>query len=96
MDAARLGSGQPTIKLPDMDVVDLSEEDSDVEDALLTAYPRVNGVNGTPDLDALDAYEGEEQDSDDYSDVESLFEDTIEEMGDEHLFDGGEYLATPY
>ena len=93
MEAARLGSGQPTIKLPSMNVVDLSEDESevDVDNALLTAHPRVNGVNGVPDLDALDGSEDEEQYSDnDEWEVESLFEDTIEEMGDEHLFDGGE------
>ena len=93
MEATRLGSGQPTIRLPSMNVVDFSEDESDVDvdNALLTVHPRVNGVNGAPDLDALDDSEDEEQYSDnDEWEVESLFEDTIEEMGDEHLFDGGE------
>ena len=95
MDATRLGSGQPTIKVSDMNVHDLtSEDESDVEDALLTIHPRVNGVNGAQTLDALDASEDEE-DSNDGWDVESLFEDTIEEMGDEHLFDGGEHPGPP-
>jgi hypothetical protein len=95
MDATRLGSGQPTVMLPDMNILDVSEDESDVDDAHLTLHPRVNGVNGTHDLDALEASEGE-YDSDDGWEADSIYEDTIEEMGDEHLFDGGEYLATPY
>ena len=95
MEAPRLGSGQPTIKVPDMNVHDLtSEDESDVDDALLTVHPRVNGVNGPQALDALDASEGEDDSSDGW-DVESIFEDTIEEMGDEHLFNGGERSDPP-
>jgi hypothetical protein len=94
MDATRLGSGHPAIKVPDMNIQDLtSEDESDIDDALLTVDPRVNGVNGVHDLDALDASEDDE-DSDDGWDAESLFEDTIEEMGDENLFDGGEHPET--
>jgi NAD-dependent histone deacetylase SIR2 len=78
-----LPNGIPTIEL-------VSESDSDDLDAHLVMHPRVNGVNGVHDLDALDT-EGDESE-DGWDDIESLFEDTIEEMGDEHLFDGGESL----
>jgi NAD-dependent histone deacetylase SIR2 len=96
MDAARLGSGQPTIKGPSVNIVDLSSEDeSDLEDALIT-HPRVNRPNGANGLDAPDASEDEDEDSENEDwEIESLFEDTLEEMGDEHLFDGGEHPVTP-
>lgn len=92
MDASRLGSGPPTTKVPDLKVQELSsEEESDIENALLAAvHPRVNGANGVHDLDALDDSGVGEDSQDGWDDADSLFEDTIEEMGDEHLFDGGE------
>lgn len=80
MDASRV-PGNPAI------VLDLTSDDESDDNAHLTMHPRVNGVNGVHDLAALDGSEGEEN-SDDEWDAESLFEDTIEEMGDEHLFDG--------
>lgn len=78
MDPSR-PTGIPAIELT-------SESDSSDVDADLVIHPRVNGVNDIHDLDALES-DGSE---DSWDDVESLFEDTIEEMGDEHLFDGGE------
>ena len=88
MDASRVPSN-PAI------VLDLTSDDESDDNAHLTIHPRVNGVNGVHDLAALDGSEGEEN-TDDEWDVESLFEDTIEEMGDENLFDGGELLRTTY
>ena len=92
MDASR-DSAHPTI------VHDLtSEDESDDDDAHLTIHPRVNGANGASangvhDLASFDGSESEQNTEDEW-DVESLFEDTIEELGDENLFDGGELLRT--
>jgi hypothetical protein len=84
------------MKVPSLNIVDFSDEESDIENALLAVHPRVNGVNGAQELNALDESEEEEQESDDDGwDAESLFEDAIEEMGDEHLFNGGERPETP-
>ena len=84
MDASR-ASGNPTI------VHDLISEDESDDNAHLIIHPRVDGVNGVHDLATLDGSEGDENSEDEW-DVESLFEDTIEEMGDEHLYEGGELL----
>jgi hypothetical protein len=84
MDAAG-GNPEP----PVVNIEDFSSDDSD-GDAPLGLHPRVNG-SGLHDLDALDPSEDDE-DSNDEWDIESLLEDTIEEMGDEHLFaEGGKY-----
>jgi hypothetical protein len=89
MDAARVGNGHQTSKMSTMTLpaIKISDDESEV-DAILTVHPRVNGINGTHDLDALDGSEAE-YDSEDEWDNESLMHDTIEEMGDEHLFEGG-------
>jgi hypothetical protein len=95
MDAARLGSGQPTVKGPGVNIVNIPSEDdeSDLEDALV-ADPRANGVKG---LDELDASEDEAEGSESEGwEIDSLFESTLEEMGDENLFHGGEYPETPF
>ena len=65
----------------------LSSDEDDSQHTHLAVHPRLNGVNGVHDLDTL---EGSGDSQDEWDDSESLFEDTIEEMGDEHLFDGGE------
>ncbi|KAH8809910.1 SIR2-domain-containing protein [Hyaloscypha bicolor E] len=91
MDVSQLGSGAASVKAPGHQVVNLidSDDDSDLADALLIAQ-RGSGVN-VPGLEVLDASgeSGEEDGSnDDWDDeVESLFEDTLEELGDESLFD---------
>lgn len=77
-------------RAPGIPAIELPSDDDSSDDAHLVMHPRVNGVNGVHDLDALDASEGDENSEDGWDEVESLFEDTIEEMGDEHLFDGGE------
>lgn len=74
-------------------VDDLSEEESDLDDAVLAALPRVNGVD--PELDSdEDGSGGEDEDSNEEWEMESLFEDTLEEMGDDLLFKGGELSET--
>jgi NAD-dependent histone deacetylase SIR2 len=99
MDVSQLGSGAASVKAPGHQIVNLvdSDDDSDLADALLIAQ-RGNGVN-VPGLEVLDASgeSGDEEDDDneDWDEVESLFEDTLEELGDESLFDRGEYSETP-
>jgi len=100
MDVSQLGSGVPSVKGPGHQVVNLidSDDDSDLADALLIAQ-RGSGVN-LPGLEVLDASgeSGEEDGSnDDWDDeIESVFEDTIEELGDETLFERGEYPETSF
>lgn len=101
MDVSQLGSGAASVKAPGHQVVNLidSDDDSDLADALLIAQ-RGSGVN-VPGLEILDASgeSGEEDGSNaswDDDDVESLFEDTIEELGDESLFDKGQYPETHF
>jgi NAD-dependent histone deacetylase SIR2 len=90
MDTSRLALGQVS-KTAGLKTVDLSEEESEVDDALLaTLLPRVNGIDALDDSEQ-EALAEEEEDSNDEWEIESLFEDTLEEMGDEHLFDGGEH-----
>ena len=99
MDVSQLGSGAASGKAPGHQVVNLidSDDDSDLADSLLIAQ-RGSGVN-VPGLEVLDASgeSGDEEDDDneDWDEVESLFEDTLEELGDESLFDRGEYSETP-
>jgi NAD-dependent histone deacetylase SIR2 len=99
MDVNQLGSGAASVKAPGHQIVNLvdSDDDSDLADALLIAQ-RGNGVN-VPGLEVLDASgeSGDEEDDDneDWDEVESLFEDTLEELGDESLFDRGGYSETP-
>jgi len=98
MDLGQPGSGSraASIKAPGHHVVSLidSGDDSDLNDALLMAQ-RGNGVN-VPGLEILDASEesGDEHDDDNdsWDGVESIFEDSLEELGDESLFDNGEHL----
>lgn len=72
---------------------DLPGEESEADDAELAALPRVNGVD--PLLDSgEDGSEGEDEDSNEEWEMDSLFEDTLEEMGDDMLFKGGEKSET--
>jgi hypothetical protein len=94
MAMSRVGSTQASIKdVPAYQIVDLSDNESENTDAL-AGVPRVNGVklSGLQDLDASD--DGTAEGSDDEWDVESVFEETLGEMDDQHLFEGGEYPET--
>ena len=82
----------PSIK-PPVIVHDLSSDDERDDYDDLTVYSHVNGVNSARDITALDGSQDEEG-GDDELDVDSLMEDIIEELGDEHLFNGGE-LSKP-
>ena len=76
-------------------VNDLPGEESDLDDAVLAALPRVNGVD--PLIDSgEDGSGGEDEDSNEEWELDSLFEDTLEEMGDDMLFKGGEKSETPF
>jgi NAD-dependent histone deacetylase SIR2 len=93
MDVGRLPPDHASVNGAGYNVVNLvSEEESDVEDELL-GVPRVNGVDALVGSDE----ESDDEDDEDNGDweIESIFEDTIEELGDEHLFDGGEHFQTP-
>jgi NAD-dependent histone deacetylase SIR2 len=99
MDVSQLGAGAASVKAPGHQIVNLidSDDDSDLADALLIAQ-RGNGVN-VPGLEVLDASgesgDEEDEENEDWDEVESIFEDTLEELGDESLFDRGEYSETP-
>ena len=90
MDVSRLPPDHASIKGAGYNVVDLaSEEDSDIENDLV-GLPRVNGVDALAESEEETGDEDEEDNAD--WEIESIFEDTIEELGDEHLFGGGEHL----
>ena len=97
MDPSRVAAGNGVVNGSKYQVVDLlSDQESDIADGLVSGYPRVN-INELEDLDASEdgltsSIEDEENEE---WEVESLFEDTLEEMGDEHLFEGGRYRETP-
>ncbi|CZR60989.1 related to sirtuin 5 and related class III sirtuins (SIR2 family) [Phialocephala subalpina] len=103
MDVSRLGSGQASVKtMPGAQIIDLdSDSETEVADALETArrvgIPISSGVN---DFEALvgnveqSPDEDEDGESADWSEVESLFEDTLEEMGDESLYNAGPESCT--
>jgi NAD-dependent histone deacetylase SIR2 len=95
MDTGRLSLGRvATKKTAGHKVAEVPEEESDSDDVLLaTALPRVNGVAALVDSDE-DGFGEEDEDSNDEWEIDSLFEDTLEEMGDEHLFEGGEHPMT--
>jgi hypothetical protein len=99
MDVSRVGAGHVPVKAAVHQVVKLdSDDESEIEDALL-GQPRVNGVNGVNGgFEALEApsesADDEDGDNDEWE-VESLFEDTLEELGDESLFDGSGLSETP-
>jgi hypothetical protein len=67
---------------------DLSTGESDLDDAVLP-LPRVNGVDPLIDSEEESSAD-EDDDSNEEWELDSLFEDTLEEMGDEHLLEGGE------
>lgn len=100
MDVHQLGSGAAAVKGPGHQIVNLvdSDDDSDLADALLIAQ-RGNGVKvpglKLEDLDASESADEDDEDNDQWDEVESIFEDTLEEMGDESLFEKGEYPETP-
>jgi len=107
MDTTRFGSSPVVVKVPGPQTVSLLDSDEDSDDnALLQQAQRVNGVNGVPGLEVLDASDqsGDDEDEDeeedeenDRFDLESFFEETLEELGDEQLkeLENGEYPETP-
>lgn len=93
MEVSRLSSGQASVKMPGAQVIDL---DSDIEpsiDALEMKRVGISGVNGI-DLGVEESGDEDEEEGADWSEVESLYEDTLEEMGDEHLLVAGKSPET--
>lgn len=97
MDPSRVAAGNGLVNGNKFQVVDLlSDQESDIADGLVSRYPRVN-VEGLESLDESEdglSSSAEDDDNEEWE-VESLFEDTLEEMGDEHLFEGGKYREIP-
>jgi|SRR5687768_3783084 NAD+-dependent protein deacetylase SIR2 len=102
MDVNGVGTRQSEVTTHERQVItlDSSDDEYDLQDALVT--PRVNGVSAAVNglkvelepLDASDESDDEDgvegEDENDDWEIDSLFEDTLEELGDENLFDGGE------
>jgi hypothetical protein len=95
MDAAmsRIGSTQALGAA--YGVVDTSDDESETTADALAGVPRVNGVNGLNSvqvkvLEASDDGSVEESEDDEEWDIESVFEETLGEMDDQYLFEGGE------
>ena len=95
MEVPQSGFDHASAKVPGHQIVNLdSDDNSSTNDALLTVQ-RVNGVNR---LEALG--DSEQSDEDDEGEtgeweLDSRFEDTIEELGDEGLLGNGKYSETP-
>ena len=90
---SRIGSAQ-AVGAPH-DVLDTSDDESEVTTDALAGVPRVNGVNGLNGvqvkiLEASDDGSVEESEDDEEWDIESVFEETLGEMDDQYLFEGGE------
>lgn len=88
---ATSASGKGALNQPayPVDVVE-SEDESSIDRELnaQNGLPRVTVAIDESDLEAA----GDEEDAhNDWADVDSLYEDTLEEMGDEHLFHGGKH-----
>jgi hypothetical protein len=79
MDPTQFLGGQRPVQTMPLKTIDLSSDESDVEDA----PPRVNGVNGVEHLDEVE--DGSDQESDDGWDLDSLVEDAILELSDEQM-----------
>lgn len=79
MDPTRLVAGQRPVQTMPLEVVGLSSDESEVEDA----PPRVNGVSNVEHLDEVE--DDSDEDSDDGWDLDSLVEDAILELSDEQM-----------
>ena len=92
---------------PELLALDPSSDDKAYKLDALAHAPRVNGLSNAAtngalpirtllsdesgDEDELEEEE-EEEDVDDEWDIDSLFEDTLEELGDENLYDGSQFV----
>jgi hypothetical protein len=86
MDLSRLAAGQTSIKQTFQEVVDLVSDDEEEETAL---KPRA--LSEVPEAihDEEVDYESGTDDSGEAWETESLFEDALEEIGDDTLLEGG-------
>lgn len=83
MDVGLLATGDASFKVPAHEVVDLTSDDTlDSQDAV-SEPPLVGDLNA--DLGSVSGTDEEIEPSESLS----LLEDVLEEMGDEHLFNGG-------
>jgi hypothetical protein len=88
-----LSSGPASVKMPPAQViVDLdSDSESSIKDALVAQRVGISGVNGN-DLEVEGS--GDDEEEDDWDEVESMLEETLEEIGDEVLHNAGKSLET--
>lgn len=88
MEFSRLAADQASIKQSFQEVVDLVSDDEGEETALkpraLSEEPEAAGPE-----DDNNEYETGTDDNEEVWETESLFEDTIQEIGDEILLEGG-------
>ena len=78
------------------DIVDTSDDESETTPDALADAPRVSGVNGLSGsvqvkiLEASDDGSLDGSEDDEEWDIESVFEETLGEIDDQYLFQGGE------
>ncbi len=98
MDLSLLGAGEvaeeTALRSRAHEVVNLtSESESDADDDVATHHLSTKVAEAVEEsqdaVTGLVGTDGEDEDGDEAWESESLFEDTIQEMGDEHLLDGG-------
>jgi len=83
MDISLIAGGDSALKVPAQEVVDLTSEDVPALQDVLNEPPPTVAQNGDLESDTG------EDDDEEQSESLSLLEDDLEEMGDEHLFNGG-------
>ena len=76
-------------------MLDMSDDESETVSDALACVPRVNGANGPNGvpvkvLEASDDGSVEASEDDEEWEAESVFEETLGEMDDQCLFEGGE------
>ncbi len=81
MDLKTLAAGEPSFKTPAHEVVDLVSDDGSATEDVQAPITEV--CDDEPQSDDEEEVEP--------SDSFSLLEDVLEEMGDEHLFNGGRW-----
>jgi hypothetical protein len=92
MDVGLLATGDASFKVPAHEVVDLTSDDNlDSQDAV-SEPPLAGDLNA--DLGSVSGADDEIEPSESFS----LLEDVLEEMGDDHLFNGGKlpHVATSF
>jgi len=90
MDLSRLGPGQTSVKQTIRKVVDLVSDDEEEQNPL---KPRALSEAPVANHDEEVEYESGTDNSGEVWETESLFEDALEEIGDDRLLEGGMYIT---